>query len=86
VSPNAVDPRRSAPYRIYFWSNENLDTHKPPHVHVQSGDGYAEFWLAPVRVKDRGSYTELDLARARRMVERFEMECLEAWERVHGDR
>ena len=23
MSPNAVDPRRSAPYRIYFWSNEN---------------------------------------------------------------
>jgi hypothetical protein len=57
-----------------------------PHVHVQSGDGYAEFLLAPVRVKDRGSYTDLDPARARRMVERFEMECLEAWERVHGDR
>ena len=60
MSPNAIDPRRSSPYRIYFWSNENLDTQKPPHVHVESGDGYAEFWLDPVRPKTRGSYTELD--------------------------
>ena len=28
VSPNSVDPRRTAPYRLYFWSNENIDTHK----------------------------------------------------------
>ncbi len=59
---------------------------RTPGRHVQSGDGYAEFWLDPVRVKDTGSYTEPGLARAHRVVERFEKECLEAWERVHGDR
>jgi len=51
VSPNVVDPRLTAPYRLYFWSNENIDTHKPAHVHVDSSDGFAEFWLAPVRVR-----------------------------------
>jgi hypothetical protein len=86
VSPNVVDPRRTAPYRLYFWSNENIDAHKPAHVHVESGAGYAEFWLAPVRVKDPGSYNDLERARARRVVEQLEADCLEAWERVHGSR
>lgn len=82
--PNAVDPRRSVPFRIYFWSNENLDARKPPHVHVESGDGYAEFRLSPVGVKRRGSYNATELERARRAVERFRVECLAAWERHHG--
>ena len=86
VSPNAVDPRRSAPYRVYFWSNENVDAHKGAHVHVESSDGFAEFWLAPVRVKDPGSYNDVQRARARRVVEQFEPECLDSWGRVHGSR
>jgi hypothetical protein len=86
VSPNSVDPWRTAPYRLYFWSNENIDTHKSAHVHVESGDGFAEFWLAPVRVKNPGSYNGIQRARARRAVERFEPECLEASERIHGSR
>jgi hypothetical protein len=86
VSPNVVDPRLTAPYRLYFWSNENIDTHKPAHVHVDSSDGFAEFWLAPVRVKDPGSYNDVQRARARRIVEQFEPECLEAWELMHGGR
>jgi hypothetical protein len=86
MSPNAVNPRRTAPFRIYFWSNENSDTHKRAHVHVESGDGFAEFWLSPVRVKHAGSYNAVERARARDMVERFELECLEAWERIHGSR
>lgn len=47
VSPNAIDPRLSAPYRLYFWANENVDTHKGPHVHVESGDGYPSFGSIP---------------------------------------
>jgi Domain of unknown function (DUF4160) len=86
VSPNVVDPRLTAPYRLYFWSNENNDTHKPAHVHVDSSDGFAEFWLAPVRVKDPGSYNDFQRARARRTVEQFESECLDAWEFMHGSR
>ena len=86
LSPNVVDPRRTAPFRLYFWSNENIDTHKPAHVHVESSDGHAEFWLSPVRVKDPGSYNAPERARALRIVQQFELECLEAWERVHGSR
>lgn len=84
MSPNAVDPRRTAPFRLYFWSNENLDTDKPAHVHVESSDGWAEFWLGPVRVKHPGSYNARERARALEMVRRFEGECLTAWRDFHG--
>ncbi len=31
MSPNVIDPRQTAPYRLYVWANENLDTHKAAH-------------------------------------------------------
>jgi len=64
----------------------NIDTHKRAHVRIESGDGFAEFWLSPVRVKEPGSYNDIQRARAGRIVEQFEPECIEAWERVHGGR
>jgi hypothetical protein len=76
VSPNAVDPRLSAPYRLYFWPDEDDEL---PHVHVESSDGSAEFWLDPVGAKDEGSYNGAQRRKAGRMVERFRNECLEAW-------
>jgi hypothetical protein len=33
------------PYRIYFYSHE---PDEPPHVHVDSDDQSAKFWLDPV--------------------------------------
>lgn len=86
MSPNVVDPRLTAPYRPYFWSNENIDAHERAHVHVESGDGFAEFWLSPVRLKEPGSCNDIQRAGARRLVWQFEPECLEASERVHGSR
>lgn len=37
---------RAEGFRFFFWSNEGSE---PPHVHVERGDGYAKYWLAPVR-------------------------------------
>ncbi len=28
----------------FFWSNQR---NEPPHIHVESGDGYAKMWLGP---------------------------------------
>jgi len=36
---------RIGPYRFFFYSNEGRE---PAHIHVQSGDGEAKFWLEPV--------------------------------------
>ncbi|WP_439481025.1 DUF4160 domain-containing protein [Cyclobacterium plantarum] len=36
---------RIGPYRFFFFSNEG---NEPPHIHVESGEGHAKFWLEPV--------------------------------------
>ena len=44
---------RERGFRFFFWSNER---NEPPHIHVESGDGYAKFWLSPVSVAESGGY------------------------------
>jgi len=36
---------RDGRWRFFFYSNERLE---PPHIHVESADGWAKFWLSPV--------------------------------------
>lgn len=54
-------------YRFYFYSRENGE---PPHIHVESGDRLAKYWLEPVelasskRFKDH-ELTEIAKARCR---------------------
>lgn len=38
---------REGRYRFFFFSNESTE---PRHVHVESADGYAKFWLEPVEL------------------------------------
>jgi hypothetical protein len=44
---------RERGFRFFFWSNER---NEPPHVHVESGDGYAKFWLTPVSLAESVNY------------------------------
>jgi hypothetical protein len=59
---------RFGPYRFWFYANENQDAGEPPHVHVESGNGWAELWLRPVSVRDHGGYNARELDRIRRIV------------------
>jgi hypothetical protein len=34
-------------FRFFFYSRENWE---PPHIHVESGDKLAKFWLNPVQL------------------------------------
>jgi hypothetical protein len=57
---------RAGPYRFFIWSNEPPG---PAHVHVESGDGHAKFWLDPVSLADSDGYNAREIARIRRLVE-----------------
>ena len=59
---------RFGPYRFYFFAHENQEIWEPPHIHVRSGNGEAEFWLEPVSLKASWRYTPRELARHRRIV------------------
>ena len=34
-------------HRFFFFSNESGE---PPHIHVETADNYAKFWLSPVEL------------------------------------
>lgn len=50
---------RAGPYRFFFWSNEPRE---PAHVHVESGDGHAKFWLDPVSLADSDGCNAREIA------------------------
>lgn len=54
---------RVGPYRFFFVSN---DRSEPAHIHVESGTGFAKFWLTPVslaRSVGYGGHEERELLR-----------------------
>ena len=36
---------RAGKYRFFFFSNEGSEAR---HIHVESGENYAKFWLEPI--------------------------------------
>ena len=57
---------RSGPYRFFFYSNEGKE---PMHVHVEAGDGYAKFWLNPVRLARSIGFKPHELGEIRTIIE-----------------
>jgi hypothetical protein len=72
---------RSGPYRFYFFSREE----ERPHVHVQSADGEAKFWLEPEIVVAKNLHlTDRDLQRIRDLIVEHEDEIRAAWRHHFG--
>ena len=69
---------RSGAYRFYFYSHE---PNEPPHIHVDSGDNSAKFWLHPVGLARNFGFTAKELRRIQKLVDQHQAEFLEAW---HG--
>ncbi|MEK7358089.1 MAG: DUF4160 domain-containing protein [Bdellovibrionota bacterium] len=70
------------PYRFYFFSREE----PRPHVHVQSADGEAKFWIEPdiELVKNQG-LNDRELGRILSVIAERREEIRNAWRR-HFDR
>jgi hypothetical protein len=73
---------RIGPYRFFFFSDEGRE---PPHVHVESGDGAAKFWLGPVRLARTANLGWRDLSRMRALVIQHEAWFRASW-RTHFGR
>ena len=68
--------RREGPYRFYFHSG---DIGEPAHVHVDSSDGTAKFWLSPVSLHYNIGLSPRELRMIERVVLERRREFLEAW-------
>ena len=67
---------RAGPYRLFFFSG---DRGEPPHVHAERDEHRAKFWLEPVRLKDRGGFTQREIDRLTRIVTDNREALLRAW-------
>jgi hypothetical protein len=68
--------RHERGFRFFFWSNER---NEPPHVHVESGDGYAKFWLSPVALAESGGYDGGELRQLLEIIREHRERMERAW-------
>jgi hypothetical protein len=79
VSPTIF---RDGPFRFFFCSREE----ERLHVHVQSPDGEAKFWIEPeIELARSYQLSDQDLKRVLQLVIDHEHEIRDAW-RHHFDR
>jgi len=52
-------------FRFFFFSNEAKE---PVHIHVESNDKYAKFWLEPVQLAKSVGYTARELSEIRNLI------------------
>ncbi len=67
---------RVGKFRFFFFSNEGLE---PVHVHVESAEDYAKFWLQPVALAGSVGYNGKELTRLRKVVEENAALFVEKW-------
>ena len=69
---------RKGPYRFYFYSHE---PNEPPHIHVDSGDASAKFWLDGPQLARNLGFTARQLQQLHRLVK---LHRNDLWEKWHG--
>ena len=67
---------RLSGYRFFFFSGEGSE---PPHIHVESAENYAKFWLDPVALARSVGYNAVELGRLRRLVVEHRDMFVERW-------
>ncbi len=63
-------------YRFFFYAG---DRDEPEHVHVESADNVAKFWLEPVRLQNSGGFNRLEITRIHKIIDKQLPKLLEAW-------
>ena len=68
-------------FRFFFFSREE----PRPHVHVDSADGEAKFWLEPLgEVAVNHGLSQRDIREIREIIELRQQEIRNAWDRHFG--
>jgi hypothetical protein len=83
IVPEARMPTvyREGPYRFFFNSREETRM----HIHVQSSEGVAKFWLEPIiALADVHLFTAKELTRIEQIVREHQDEFISAWRRHFG--
>jgi len=62
--------------RFFFFSNEG---NEPSHIHVETGEKYAKFWLEPVVLVRSMGYNAKELRAISKLVEENRLLFKEKW-------
>lgn len=72
---------RVGPYRVFFFSNEQLE---PPHVHIQRDTSIGKYWLEPISLASATGFSARELRRLEQLVNENQSSWLEAWHEFFG--
>ena len=64
-------------HRFFFYSRE---TNEPPHIHIQTAEKSAKFWLNPVALARSVGYNQSEIRRLYELVEQHRVTFQEAWD------
>jgi Domain of unknown function (DUF4160) len=72
---------REGPFRFFFLSREE----ERLHIHVQSAEGEAKFWIDPtIELARNYGLSPQDLRRVKRVIDEREQEIRDAWSTHFG--
>ena len=72
---------RHGRHRFFFFSNEG---NEPPHIHVETAEDYAKFWLEPIALARSMGYNAKELRELRELVEEHKDLFLRRWYEYFG--
>ena len=72
---------RAGGHRFFFFSNER---NEPPHIHVETAENYAKFWLEPVALARSTGYNAKELRELRGLIEERRDLFLRRWHGYFG--
>ena len=61
---------------VFFYAG---DRDEPEHVHIESDDRVAKFWLDPVRLQRSGGFGSSELNRIQKLVEDNREDLVRSW-------
>ncbi|MBI1258431.1 MAG: DUF4160 domain-containing protein [Chloroflexi bacterium] len=73
---------RIGAFRFFFYSNENAE---PEHIHIQSGEGEAKYWLNPVSLNWNRGFNERQLKQIERYIDENLQTLKESWVEFFGE-
>jgi hypothetical protein len=68
---------RTHGYRFFFFSRE---AEEPIHVHVESAERYAKFWIDPVQLAESYGFLGRQLREIRGLIQDHEQEIRKKWD------
>ena len=63
-------------HRFFFFSNES---NEPPHIHVETAEKYAKFWIKPISLASSIGYNAKELRQLREIIEKNRDFLEEKW-------